>query len=178
MKCQYCESSHDGSYGSGRFCASKCARGFSSKEKRKSINEKVSSALKGKPSKLQGRVGKKHDPETKEKIRQSLKTYYHVDHPEKVRTEEQRKARNVANVIAYRARKKNALAEDADLELIRKIYEFRPEGYHVDHIKALAEGGLHHQNNLQYLPSSENCRKCSGRKYDETKAIDWRTIIQ
>jgi hypothetical protein len=178
MNCEYCESTHAGTYGTGRFCSSKCARGFSSKEKRKSINEKVSSALKGKSSKLKGRAGKKHDPETKERIRESLKTYYHIEHPEKVRTEEQQKARNVANVIAYRARKKNALAEDADLELIRKIYESRPEGYHVDHIKALARGGLHHQDNLQYLPSFENCRKCADRKYDETLAIDWRTIVK
>lgn len=178
MKCEQCESTHDGSYGSGRFCTSKCARGFSTKEKRKSINEKVSSALGGKPSKLQGRAGKKHDTETKERISQSLKNYYYIEHPEKVLTEEERKARNVANVIAYRARKKNLLSEDADLELIRKIYESRPEGYHVDHIKALANGGLHHQNNLQYLPASENCRKCAGRKYDETLAIDWRTIVK
>jgi hypothetical protein len=177
VKCEYCESPHDGSYGSGRFCTSKCARGFSSKEKRKSINEKVSFALKGKSSKLKGRAGKKHDPETKERIRESLKTYY-VEHPEKVLTEEQRKARNVAGVIAYRARKKSAFSEEADLELIRKIYEYRPEGYHVDHIKALADGGLHHQDNLQYLPSFENCRKCAGRKYDETLAIDWRTIVK
>ena len=90
MKCEQCESTHDGSYGSGRFCTSKCARGFSTKEKRKSINEKVSSALGGKPSKLQGRAGKKHDTETKERISQSLKNYYYIEHPEKVLTEEER----------------------------------------------------------------------------------------
>jgi hypothetical protein len=177
MNCEYCESNHDGTYGTGRFCSSKCAKGFSSKEKRSSINEKVSSTLKGRPSKLKGKAGKKHSLKTLEKIRESVKFYY-AEHPEKVRTEEEKKARNVANVMAYRARKKNALSEDADLELIRRIYELRPDGYHVDHIKALAEGGLHHQDNLQYLPSSENCKKCSGRKYDETKAIDWRTLVK
>ncbi len=46
MKCENCGNEHDGSYGSGRFCSSKCARGFSTKAKRKEINEKVSKKLK------------------------------------------------------------------------------------------------------------------------------------
>lgn len=48
MKCENCNNEHDGSYGSGRFCSSKCARGFSTKAKRKEISEKVSKKLKGK----------------------------------------------------------------------------------------------------------------------------------
>ena len=28
-KCEYCGKEHDGSYGSGRFCSSKCARKYS-----------------------------------------------------------------------------------------------------------------------------------------------------
>ena len=44
--CENCEAEHDGSYGSGRFCSTKCARGFSTKAKRKEINEKVSKKLK------------------------------------------------------------------------------------------------------------------------------------
>ena len=48
MICEYCMSSHDGNFGSGRFCNTKCARGFSTKYKRKEINEKVSSLMKGK----------------------------------------------------------------------------------------------------------------------------------
>lgn len=47
--CEYCNLSHRGSYGSGRFCSKKCARGFSTKEKRKEINFKVSRKLKGRP---------------------------------------------------------------------------------------------------------------------------------
>lgn len=42
MICEYCKEVHDGSYGTGRFCNAKCARGFSTKAKRKEINEKVS----------------------------------------------------------------------------------------------------------------------------------------
>lgn len=46
--CETCNNNHDGAYGSGRFCASKCARAFSTKDKRQEINEKVSKKLKGK----------------------------------------------------------------------------------------------------------------------------------
>ena len=47
MKCENCEEEHKGEYGSGRFCGSKCARGFSTKAKRQEINEKVSKSLTG-----------------------------------------------------------------------------------------------------------------------------------
>jgi hypothetical protein len=47
MGCENCKKSHDGSYGSGRFCNSKCARGFSTKGRRKEISNKVSKTLKG-----------------------------------------------------------------------------------------------------------------------------------
>ena len=46
MICENCNKEHDGSYGSGRFCSSKCARAFSTKIKRKEINEEVSLKLK------------------------------------------------------------------------------------------------------------------------------------
>jgi hypothetical protein len=47
MKCEFvsCNTEHDGSYGSGRFCSLKCSRAFSTFEKRKSINQKVSITL-------------------------------------------------------------------------------------------------------------------------------------
>lgn len=46
MICENCKQKHNGSYGSGRFCSSKCARGFSTKEKREEINAKVGQKLK------------------------------------------------------------------------------------------------------------------------------------
>lgn len=49
MKCEKCKQQHKGVYGSGRFCSSKCARAFSTQNKRKEINESVSKKLKGKP---------------------------------------------------------------------------------------------------------------------------------
>ena len=44
--CEYCNEEHDGSYGSGRFCNKKCASGYSTREKRKEINQTVSKKLK------------------------------------------------------------------------------------------------------------------------------------
>lgn len=47
MKCEMCEINHYGNYGTGRFCSSKCARGFSTKAKRQEINKGVSIKLRG-----------------------------------------------------------------------------------------------------------------------------------
>jgi len=49
--CEYCNGLHNGTYGSGRFCSKKCARGFSTKSKRLEINKLVSGKLKGRPGK-------------------------------------------------------------------------------------------------------------------------------
>ena len=43
--CENCGNEHKGNYGSGRFCSNKCARGFSTKNKRSLINDKVSKKL-------------------------------------------------------------------------------------------------------------------------------------
>ena len=63
MKCENCSKEHDGSYGSGRFCSSKCARGFSTKEKRDEINRKVSAKVTGRKQSKERRLktsGKNH----------------------------------------------------------------------------------------------------------------------
>lgn len=46
--CEYCGSKIDGSFASGRFCDRKCSSGYSTREKRREINETVSTKLKGK----------------------------------------------------------------------------------------------------------------------------------
>lgn len=45
--CENCGIEHSAEYGSGRFCSSRCARGFSTKKNRKEINKKVSTKLTG-----------------------------------------------------------------------------------------------------------------------------------
>ena len=142
-------------------------------------NEKISNTLKaryaefGHPSK--GKPGWKPTEEMKELKRQ--KNIEAWDKKGRV-SEKHKKARNKANVYAYRARKYNAIVETSDLKLITKIYENCPDGYHVDHIKSLVTGGLHHQDNLQYLEVSENCKKGKDREYDTSKAIPWKEIIR
>jgi len=141
-------------------------------------NEKISQALKKRFSKQphhkKGKAGKKHDKIAKQKIREALIKHY--DSAGRM-SDAQKKARNKANVYAYRARKRNAIPENANLALIKLIYEKCPEGYHVDHIIALASGGLHHQDNLQYLPIAENCRKGKSNNYNSSLAKDWRDFI-
>jgi len=76
MKCENCGEKHNGEYGSGRFCSSKCARGFSTKAKRKEINEKVSNSLKGKKFTEEHKKALKKSPESILKQSESLKKYW------------------------------------------------------------------------------------------------------
>lgn len=140
-------------------------------------NEKISQSLKKyfeeHVHQSTGKSGWKHSDEMKEHKRQKTKEYW--DKKGRV-SDQHKKAKNKAGVYAYRARKYNAIPEDADLKLIREIYCNCPDGYHVDHIIALASGGKHHQDNLQYLPITENCRKGKTQNYDKSLALDWRNF--
>lgn len=57
MQCELCGADHPGTYGSGRFCATKCARAFSTKIKRSEINTIVSQKLK-RPAAICEKCGK------------------------------------------------------------------------------------------------------------------------
>lgn len=46
LKCEKCQTEHDGSFASGRFCSKKCAKSFSSFARRAEINLRVSETLK------------------------------------------------------------------------------------------------------------------------------------
>lgn len=46
--CETCNKEHSGSYGSGRFCDSRCARSFSTKRNRKEISNRVRETYKEK----------------------------------------------------------------------------------------------------------------------------------
>jgi len=103
-----------------------------------------------------------------------------IPKPEKIKkvyTESEKRAKNVANVQAYRARKYSATLPDTDMKLIRLIYQACPTGYEVDHIIALSEGGPHHQDNLQYLPALVNRKKNRSQNYDKTLAVQWQDLI-
>lgn len=59
----------------------------------------------------------------------------------------------------YNAKQKAQTPIDADIKLMKQIYENCPNGHEVDHIIPISKGGLHHQDNLQYLPWQTNRRK-------------------
>ena len=73
--------------------------------------------------------------------------------------EQERKALNRHYFMSYYTKKKNQTPPDADLEIIKDFYKNCPEGYEIDHIIPINKGGLHHQDNLQYLTISENRSK-------------------
>ena len=70
-KCENCGIEHNGSYGSGRFCSSKCARSFSTKVKRKEINEKLSKNNTGKNFPNRKKQTKKSFIKIKEKLKKT-----------------------------------------------------------------------------------------------------------
>ena len=72
-----------------------------------------------------------------------------------------KRKRAVANEAwqRYHAKRKLQTPLDADRKLMQTIYENCPKGYEVDHIIPISKGGLHHQDNLQYLPWRDNRRK-------------------
>tara|TARA_R110000764_G_C10815989_1_gene360967 strand:+ start:372 stop:569 length:198 start_codon:yes stop_codon:yes gene_type:complete len=61
--------------------------------------------------------------------------------------------------MKYYMKKRQQTPPDADMILIKEIYLNCPAGYEVDHIIPISKGGLHHQDNLQYLTPDENKRK-------------------
>lgn len=79
--------------------------------------------------------------------------------PRKKLSESERKRLRCEAVMRYRARKYAQTPTNADRKLIREIYINCPPGYEVDHIIPISKGGLHHQDNLQYLTAEENRKK-------------------
>ena len=74
-------------------------------------------------------------------------------------TEHQKKSKNAASQSRYRAKMYRVLSPTADKEIIKQIYLNCPKGHEVDHIIPLSKGGLHHEDNLQYLLKEDNRRK-------------------
>ena len=84
MFCENCGISHLGEYASGRFCSPTCSRSFSTKSKRKEINEKVSAKLTGRHAsdetkKKQSINNASKRPEIKQKIGEGVKKSFTED---------------------------------------------------------------------------------------------------
>jgi len=76
-----------------------------------------------------------------------------------IKPQEHHQAMNALRQSRYRAKKYRTMASDADHEKIKQIYLNCPAGHEVDHIIPVSRGGLHHEDNLQYLPILANRRK-------------------
>jgi 5-methylcytosine-specific restriction endonuclease McrA len=179
MLCITCNKEHDGTFGSGKYCCRSCSN---SRVRTDATKQLISSTIK---TKIQsGEISTKRNKGYKLKNLRSLEHIEKIASQNKLawdlkgrRTSEEKKAGVKAAVYAYRARKRNAIPADADLNLIKKIYKNAPVGYDVDHIVALANGGLHHQDNLQYLPLNENRRKGTRDVYDTSTILRWQDLV-
>lgn len=174
--CPKCSKEHTSKY--GIHCSRSCANGrVHSEETKNKISIATKKAFENNPElvkKLLENRGTFKDS-SKEKISKSLKEYY-KNNPKK--TKEEKLANNRAARMAYYAKQKQATTADADKKLIKKIYENLPEGYNVDHIIPINKGGLHHQDNLQYLPVLENRRKGDRLDYVPQGVIKWQDVLQ
>ena len=172
--CPKCQIEHSQT---GKFCSPRCANSRTrSEEVKNKIRESVKSTYNKQGSKVKGKPGWKHTDDDKERKRQSTLEYW--DCKGRIeRTPEELQAINKMRVGQYRARKYNATPIDANKKLIKEIYKMCPQGYEVDHIIPLAEGGLHHENNLQYLPAMENRRKNKTQNYDRSLIKSWQSMF-
>lgn len=108
MICENCGIEHNGDYGSGRFCCSKCARGFSTKNRRLEINGKISKSLIGN----QNTKGKK---QTKEHIQKRLNSISPETRKKSVEKNnkriEEKYISTPFDLLSYRYKKRRVLEE-------------------------------------------------------------------
>jgi len=104
---------------------------------------------------------------TKEK-KAKFQREWREKNPDKVISQRKRidKAKRSYYASNYRSMKIDQTPENADMDLIMKMYEeaqmkTKDTGvpYEVDHIVPLCKGGLHHQDNLRVITRNENRTK-------------------
>ena len=172
--CPKCSKQHDKN---GVYCSRSCAnsRTWTEEDKRKK-SDSSKKYYSENVSHLKGKPGWTHSDEMKELKRKRAEEQW--DRKGR-RSQKEKRAIRLAAVHRYRARLIDATPDDADEELIKLIFKYRPEGYDVDHIIPLSKGGLHHQDNLQYLPLRENRYvKNSRDKYDKSLVVRWQDVLQ
>ena len=170
-ECPRCNTKHNKN---GTFCSRSCANSrIQTEEIRKKKSETLKKFYKENDNPNTGKSGWKHSEEDK-----NLKRLKMIEFWDKKgrRTQEDIKIKNRIGVSNYRARKYSATPDNANSELIKMIYKMCPEGHEVDHIIPLIEGGLHHEDNLQYLPSMENRKKNKYQNYDRSLIINWQDL--
>ena len=84
----------------------------------------------------------------------------------KMKSKEHKRAQNAAAQSKYRQKKYRKIDISANSALILEIYRNCPEGFEVDHIIPVSKDGLHHENNLQYLPKYLN-------RIKSNKLVNW-----
>ena len=99
----------------------------------------------------------------KEKISKRKKKYYGANKEKIAQQQQQYRKKNRHLTRQKKAKRRAAKLKQtpdyANLDLIKLIYENCPDGYQVDHMIPLANGGLHYESNLCYLPASINSSK-------------------
>lgn len=125
------------------------------------ISARKSEYYKNNPEAAKARAiyNNKHYHNNKEHYQAYFKTYnpkWIKNNPDKVR----------AHLAKRRALINSALIDDTDFEKIAGFYAEAQQRsqdtgvmYHVDHIIPLAEGGAHHESNLQVITAESNLQK-------------------
>ena len=140
MKCIQCQAQTTNPKFYSRSCAARC----------NGIKFPKRAKLSRKPCLVCGKLGKTPDAKYCSNVCSSSvrrKSDHHIN------------GMNALRQSRYRAKKYRTMAPDADHEKIKQIYLNCPPGHEVDHIIPVSRGGLHHEDNLQYLPVTENRKK-------------------
>lgn len=149
MNCENCGKPHDGKYGSGRFCSTVCARGFSTSKNRDQINAKRSKTNKERGVDFTVRgpgTGGWKDPHTRAKSL-AAKMEKHRQLP----FEEKSKKLRFEHLLEK---------QDGCCALcgIKPMWNGKPLNFHIDHIS-----GEHTDN------SEENCRLVCPNCHSQTE---------
>jgi hypothetical protein len=130
MICENCGIEHEGNYGSGRFCSSKCARGFSTSKKRKEINNKISKKISDKKRFVTKECPVCNESFIKEWKRRKQKTcsrkcgykwLYHKDNPEYKNNKLNARKAGLKSVESQKE-KRRSKNEKLLYEMIKEVY--------------------------------------------------------